>query len=390
MGIIIVAVLLMTIAIGGGLVRIHWDVIAPILLVSGLGFVALVAIRILYAILSKSPTPEVKPQTPIPATVADSIFVPDDAEAPIWDRMVSGSAGTLAWEIGEEEQERPSEEIAEQLLRLRLELAKAKAVADAFDGPAIARIRGRAHEWRGHSLSLAVEDGEGFQRLSVRVPDEDDRQGIRVGDRVDLACTWNGGRLAVERVITVEPCEEPFPDLPEPAPRPGAVPDWFDAYEGRGKRDLLKASDGSSSVSELRVHLVWATKRRGKVLTAAMVERLKTLSAEVVEAKGLGRLLAVNCEADHVHVALHLPANLAGSEAAGIIKSYTARLLRREFPLLRAHDDEALWQRGCFVGSIGSGGDLSSVLRYIASQDAPQEDQEGEQNPGEGEETGAA
>lgn len=219
----------------------------------------------------------------------------------------------------------------------------------------------------------------------MRVPEEDDRQAIRIGDRVDLACVWAGGRLIVERVIASEPCEDPIPDLPEPNSI-GRIPDWFDANDGRSKRDLVKSSDGSSSVSELRVHLVWATKRRGKLLTAAMVKRLKALSAEAVEAKGLGRLLAVNAEADHVHVALHLPANLAGSEAAGIIKSYTSRHLRREFPVLRAHDDEALWQRGCFVGSIGSGGDLSAVLHYIANQDAPQDDQEGEQTPGEGEE----
>ncbi|MNY59549.1 Transposase IS200 like protein [compost metagenome] len=104
------------------------------------------------------------------------------------------------------------------------------------------------------------------------------------------------------------------------------------------------------------------------------------LTAEVVTEKGLGRLLAVNAEADHVHVALWLPANLAGSEAAGIIKSYTSRHLRKEFPELKEHHDEALWQRGCFVGSIGAVGHLETVLSYIAQQDAPQavqDDQEG-------------
>ncbi|MNY18642.1 Transposase IS200 like protein [compost metagenome] len=178
-----------------------------------------------------------------------------------------------------------------------------------------------------------------------------------------------------------------MPDLPEPVTK-GGIPDWFDSQDIR-KHDLLKASDGSSSVSELRVHLVWCTKRRGKVLTAPMVEQLKVLTAEAVEAKGLGRLLAVNAEEDHVHVALHLPANLSGSEAVGPIKAYTARMLRREFPALKDHHDESLWQRGFYAGAIGNGGDLSSVLAYIANQDAPQDDQEDAPDSGRGNETGA-
>lgn len=75
-----------------------------------------------------------------------------------------------------------------------------------------------------------------------------------------------------------------------------------------------------------------------------------------------------------------LPANLAGSEAAGIITSYTSRHLRKEFAELREHHDEALWQRGCFIGSIGAVGHLEAVLSYIAQQNTPQavqDDQEG-------------
>ncbi|MNR94115.1 Transposase IS200 like protein [compost metagenome] len=363
-----------------GLVIVNWDAVNPWFPVAGASLTAYVLYHAV-AISRLGPIPH-------PETVeAGQVGIPD-APATDWDRSYTTEDGTEVFEMGDEAPARMPDELADAMVKLRLELREARAVADAFGGPAVARIRGRAHEWRGHGLALAVQDGDGYQRVSVRVPDEEDRQAIRIGDRVDLACTWVGGRLAVERVIAAVHCDDPMPLLPEPVTK-GGIPDWFDSQDTR-KRDLLKASDGSSSVSELRVHLVWCTKRRGKVLTAPMVERLKTLTAEVVEVKGLGRLLAVNAEEDHVHVALHLPANLSSSEAVGLIKAFTARMLRREFPELKAHHDESLWQRGFYAGAIGNGGDLSTVLAYIANQDAPQDDQEGAPKSDEGEETGAA
>jgi putative transposase len=376
--------LLAFIAIGTvwGLVVVNLDAVSPWLPLAG----GAVAAFILYHAIAISRLGPIHQPEDVEDDHEGIPGMPVDGAG--WDRCYTTEDGTEVFEVGDEAPVRMPDDLADAMVKLRLELREVRAVADAFDGPAVARIRGRAHEWRGHGLALAVQDGDSYQRVIVRVPDEEDRQAIRIGDRVDLACTWTGGRLAVERVISAQACADPLPDLPAPVSK-GGIPDWFDSQDAR-KRDLLKASDGSSSVSELRIHLVWCTKRRGKVLTAPMVERLKTLTAEVVEAKGLGRLLAVNAEEDHAHVALHLPANLSGSEAVGLIKAYTARMLRREFPELKAHHDESLWQRGFYAGAIGNGGDLGTVLAYIANQNAPQDDQEDAPKSEEGEETGDA
>ena len=224
-------------------------------------------------------------------------------------------------------------------------------------------------------VSLVMADeGDRYQSLRIRAQVAD-VVNVWIGAEVTLTATWRFGRLALVEIEDLSEVAEAMPEVPT-AERPkteGRVPDWFDSKAANEARELLKAADGSSSVSDLKVHLVWATKRRGKLLTAAMVDRLKALVAEVVKAKCLGRLLAVNAEDDHVHVALWLPANLAGSEAMGHIKSYSSRFLRREFPKLKGHDEDALWQRGGFVGGIGNGGDLSTVLAYIANQDRPAE-----------------
>lgn len=272
----------------------------------------------------------------------------------------------------------PEGEAAETILRLRLELAEMQSVMEALSGVSVARFQGRAHSWKGKWLHLAIQDpGEGHQRIVVQVPDEEDRETIKVGMEVELIAHYRGGKPVLERLLSAEECEGPIPELPE-LPTTGRVPEWFDSSAKNPKRALLKASEGSSSVSEVRLHLVWACKRRGSWLTNLMVERLKNLVAEVVEERKLGKLLAVNVGGkdetrqdfigDHVHVAVWTFNTLSPSEVTGAIKAYVSRKLRQEFPELVAHNKGALFQRGFYASTIGSGGDLSTVLAYIEGQ----------------------
>ena len=303
-----------------------------------------------------------------------------------WDRLIVRPDGATVWEMGDGSSDNDTgevEHLREQIAALVRE--RLKLQAEALVGPAVARLSGRVvrievkAEGSSASVWLAVPDGDDrWQAIKVRT-DHAALDVIVEGASVRITAVWEKGRLVLDGIETVESTEDPMPEVNLPDRMAGKVPDWFHSNAKNARKDLLKASGGSSSVSDLRVHLVWATKRRGKVLTAAMVDRLKTLTAEVVEAKGLGQLLAVNGEEDHCHLALHIHATVSGSDALGAIKAYTSRILRREFPELREHDGSALWQRGGYVGAIGHGGDLSAVLNYIANQDAPQalqEDQE--------------
>lgn len=264
--------------------------------------------------------------------------------------------------------------------RLHEELrARWAAEAKVLSGPAVARLTGRLARVDGQdgsskvTLCLAVADEHGHQTIRLQA-DAEDLKNTWAGAELTVTALWKRGRLTLDGIEAIREVTEAMPTIAiAEKPKPPVVPDWFDSKAANAKRELFKSSDGSSSVSDLKVHIVFATKRRGQVLTTDMVDRLKPLVAEVVEAKGLGKLLAVNGEADHVHIALWLPVSVAASEAAGLIKSYTARFLRREFPELRGHDEDALWQRGCFVGAIGNGGDLGAVLDYIANQDSPGE-----------------
>ena len=296
-----------------------------------------------------------------------------------WDRYELRPDGSQVWEMGGGSGTNGNAEVEHLRERVAaLVRDKQQLQADALHGPAVARLTGRVArvevkpEGSSAAVWLAVQDGEErHQAIKLRA-DLKALDVVTEGASVRVTAVWEHGRLTLDAIERAEVTTEPMPEVNLPDKMAGKVPEWFDSKAKNARRDLLKASDGSSSVSDLKVHIVFATKRRGKVLTAPMVERIKTLVAEVVEAKKLGRLLAVNAEADHVHIALWLPVNVAASDAMGQIKSFTSRLLRKEFPALLEHHTDALWQRGGFCGGIGNGGDLSAVLNYIANQDAPQ------------------
>lgn len=266
--------------------------------------------------------------------------------------------------------------LADALLKAQIEIANLKNQIDAQSpkGNAFATVTGRILDVRGYFIHLAIQaESREYFRLVVKLPDEEDRAGLEKGANITLTCRIIAqGRYLCESILELIPCTEPLPEIME-TPKKDAIPDWFGADE-RKARKLMKASEGSSSVSDLRVHLVWATKYRGRILTAPMVERMKVLSEELIRERNLGELLAMNAEANHVHVVLWLPNRLSASEVVALLKAYLSRELRKEFPVLLNHNSESLWQRGFYAGAIGNGGDLSAVLEYVTNQNSPKEE----------------
>jgi putative transposase len=83
-------------------------------------------------------------------------------------------------------------------------------------------------------------------------------------------------------------------------------------------------------VYALNYHLVLVTKYRRKCLTDAMLEVIEASARERCAARD-GELLEVNGEAGHVHLLVSLPPNVALSEFVNVLKTNTARILRRDF-----------------------------------------------------------
>jgi len=112
------------------------------------------------------------------------------------------------------------------------------------------------------------------------------------------------------------------------------------------------------------------TKYRRKCFDGAMLERLKSVVHALCQDWD-AELIQMNGEQDHVHLLLGLNPKCAPSIVANNFKTVTSRLLRKEFPALRAkYRQPVLWSRSYFVASVGAA-PLSVIKQYIEQQARP-------------------
>lgn len=121
----------------------------------------------------------------------------------------------------------------------------------------------------------------------------------------------------------------------------------------------------------LHAHLVFTTKRRGRVLTPQHLARLKEIFENVC-ADFEVQLQEFNGESDHVHLLVHYPPKLRLSELVNSLKGVSSRRLKQEFPEIPAFwsvrkSRGVLWTPSYFAGSVG-GAPLSVLKQYIENQ----------------------
>ena len=121
----------------------------------------------------------------------------------------------------------------------------------------------------------------------------------------------------------------------------------------------------SGGVYHIRYHFVWCPKYRRPVLMGAIASRLRELIHEKVAELG-GSVLALEIQADHVHLFVEMPPKWAPAQIAYRIKGYTSHVLRREFPRLKSRLP-SLWSRSYYVGTAGEVS-AETIQRYIEAQ----------------------
>jgi putative transposase len=116
--------------------------------------------------------------------------------------------------------------------------------------------------------------------------------------------------------------------------------------------------------------LVFVTKYRRAVFEAAHLQRLTDIFTVVCD-KGGAHLSECNGQADHIHLLVTYPPQLALSTLINSLKGVSSRLLRQEFPELAAHTHQGhLWSPSYFAASCG-GAPLDVLRQYIEQQRAP-------------------
>ena len=131
---------------------------------------------------------------------------------------------------------------------------------------------------------------------------------------------------------------------------------------------------GRHVVFMIHAHLVFTTKKRGKVLSSQHLDRRKEIFAAICvdfEAE----LREFNGERDHVHLLVNYPPKVRLSELVNSLKGVSSRRLKQEFPAIQAfwsvrNSRGVLWSPSYFAGSVG-GAPLAVPKQYIERQDRP-------------------
>ncbi len=131
----------------------------------------------------------------------------------------------------------------------------------------------------------------------------------------------------------------------------------------------MSARKGSHSVFSVRLHFVFVTHYRRKVITAPMLERLREMFRQVCKTMDC-ELLEFSGEADHVHALVDFHPKNSISAVAGSLKSASARTMKKDFPeqVAKFYKGASFWSNSYYVASSG-GAPIEKLKEYIRSQD---------------------
>ena len=127
------------------------------------------------------------------------------------------------------------------------------------------------------------------------------------------------------------------------------------------------------SKQDLKYHFVWCPKYRKVTLSGNIGKYTAKLIYEVAERYDFDviELAVMN---DHVHMFVSAPPDVAPSHLVQTVKSITAMKIFKKFPSIKQKLwGGALWERGYFVMSSGTGTTDEMILKYIKEQRLPHE-----------------
>ena len=120
-------------------------------------------------------------------------------------------------------------------------------------------------------------------------------------------------------------------------------------------------------VGSMKVHFVWCTKYRYKIIEGQIALRCRELIRQGCEANGI-KIISGAVGKDHVHLLVDLPTSMSAAKAVHLIKGRTSHMLQDEFPQLKKrYWGQHLWARGYYYGSVGEVTE-DTIKQYIENQ----------------------
>src|SRR3989344_6219428 len=117
-------------------------------------------------------------------------------------------------------------------------------------------------------------------------------------------------------------------------------------------------------------HIEWCTKYRYKVFKSEYHKNLCVIALEEAAKKANVVLLEREVEPEHIHLIAELPLTVAPTNAIGILKSVSAKIIFALRPKLRLRYPQGhLWCPGKFAISVGNI-TLEKAKEYVRNQKA--------------------
>lgn len=115
-------------------------------------------------------------------------------------------------------------------------------------------------------------------------------------------------------------------------------------------------------------HFCWIPFKRRRIFRdEEIIAAAKRHITAAINNNGM-TLLAIEVDRtlmDHVHVFVSIPPRLSASQAANVMKGYSSRWLRKDFPWLKdLYGQDQLWARSYYWGTTGNVS-AQTVKRYI-------------------------
>jgi putative transposase len=127
----------------------------------------------------------------------------------------------------------------------------------------------------------------------------------------------------------------------------------------------------SHTVYDLKVHVVWSTKYRYKVLNKEISKRIREIIRQVCDANDI-QIISGWLGQDHIHLYISYPPKLSVSEIVRRLKGRSSKIIQAEFPQL----GKRYWGRhfwGIGYAAFSSGLVTDEMIReYIKNHDKDQ------------------
>lgn len=124
--------------------------------------------------------------------------------------------------------------------------------------------------------------------------------------------------------------------------------------------------DASTRWAKYRIgyHIVWTPKYRRRTLRDDVIKTLKASLTSAATTAGF-TIMAMEADADHVHVFVSAKPSVSPSEVVRILKGASSQAVRKAHPdIAKVSAAKGLWAQSYFVGTVGDMS-ASTVRHYI-------------------------